>query len=113
MAGSEWESKLRLYRIMSGKRQTLSRNNYLMQLFQGIDIPYYPCIGNHDDNRYKKLFNLDQIEKSYLQLTHDVVMDSSMSGTNYYKDLPDYKIRFIWLNANVDERYGYSDETVG
>lgn len=96
----------------TSQQQTLSRNNYLMQLFQGIGIPYYPCIGNHDDNRYKKLFNLDQIEKSYLQLTHDVVMDSSMSGTNYYKDLPDYKIRFIWLNANVEGRYGYSDKTV-
>ena len=92
--------------------ETLQRNAYLNQLFQGIGIPYYPCIGNHDDNRYYSLLNLNQIKQSYLSLTHDVIMDSSMSGTNYYKDFPEYKIRFIWLNANVEGRYGYSDSTV-
>ena len=66
--------------------ETLQRNAYLNQLFQGIGIPYYPCIGNHDDNRYYSLLNLNQIKQSYLSLTHDVIMDSSMSGTNYYKD---------------------------
>lgn len=90
----------------------LQRNAYLNQLFQGIGIPYYPCIGNHDDNRYYSLLNLNQIKQSYLSLTHDVIMDSSMSETNYYKDFPEYKIRFIWLNANVEGRYGYSDTTV-
>ena len=45
----------------TSQQQTLSRNNYLMQLFQGIGIPYYPCIGNHDDNRYKKVSSTLQL----------------------------------------------------
>ncbi len=64
----------------TSQQQTLSRNIYLMQLFQGIGIHIIRVSGNHDDNRYKKLFNWIRLKKSYLQLTHDVVMNSSMSG---------------------------------
>ena len=94
-------------------------NAYMLKRFKEIGLPYYHCIGNHDDNRYytgsATSFTYAEQFKEYLSNTDDVVFDDTSNGLNYYKDFEDFKIRFIWLDSNLLEdgvgHYGYSNNT--
>ena len=88
--------------------------DYILSQFDKTGIPYYPCIGNHDDNRYcPPAFTHSQLYFNYLRNTKGVFWDndSSMCGTNYYRDFNELGIRCIFLNANTNGSYGYSNET--
>lgn len=97
-------------------KETLVRADHLLKKFKSIGVPYYPCIGNHDDNRYKSgdFFNHEQLYRAYIKNTHGVdnYDNSSMKGTNYYKDFKELGIRCFFLNANTNNSYGYSNDTV-
>ena len=90
--------------------------------FRRVGIPFYTCIGNHDTNIYYKVgstymkdhvFSLDQLFGLYISDIQGVTYDkSSMGGTNFYKDFPDFNIRCIFLNSNEGDDYGFSDETL-
>lgn len=92
---------------------TSSHVAHVLSQFEKIGVPYYPCIGNHDDNRYKATFTHSQLYSNYLPLTKDVVFDGSetMCNTNFYKDFDELGLRCIFLNANNNGAYGYSAET--
>lgn len=86
----------------------------ILEQFARTGLPYYPCIGNHDDNRYRPpVFSHSQLRYNYLRNTTGVIGDyhTSMCGTNYYKDFEDLGIRCIFLNANTNGSYGYSSDT--
>ena len=88
--------------------------DYLLSQFDKTGIPYYPCIGNHDDNRYyPPAFTHSQLYFNYLRNTKGVFWDNqtSMCGTNYYRDFNELGIRCIFLNANTNGNYGYSNDT--
>ena len=91
---------------------TLSRCDSINEKMLTINVPYHQCIGNHDDNRYNSAFDLGQIYRAYISNTKNVYFDNTMNGTNYYRDFDDLKIRCIWLNAQNNGSYGYSNETV-
>ena len=85
---------------------------HLYDQFMRIDAPFYPCIGNHDDNRYETAFSHSQLHRIYMRNTLEVMFDqSSMCGTNYYKDFYGLGVRCIFLNANDSGKYGFSDDT--
>lgn len=88
---------------------------YLYDQFARVEAPFYPCIGNHDDNRYYEggdIFSHQQLYNIFMKNVSGVVSDkTSMCGTNYYKDFSAMNIRCIFLNANTDGKYGFSDET--
>ncbi len=85
---------------------------HLYDQFMRVDAPFYPCIGNHDDNRYKTAFSHAQLHRIYMRNTLDVMFDkTSMCGTNYYKDFYGLGVRCIFLNANDSGAYGFADET--
>ena len=92
---------------------TSARNAHIINGFTQLGVPYYQVIGNHDDNRYSDAaFTHEQLYENYLSTITDVVFDtSSMHKTNYYKDFDDLGIRCIFLNANTNGAYGYSEET--
>ena len=88
--------------------------DHILTQFARIDAPFYPCVGNHDDNRYysSATFTHTQLFMNYIRNTKDVVCDrTSMCGTNYYKDFPELELRCIFLNANTTGQYGYSYDT--
>ena len=88
--------------------------DHILTQFGRIDAPFYPCVGNHDDNRYYSsgTFTHNQLFMNYIRNTKGVVCDrTSMCGTNYYKDFPELELRCIFLNANTTGQYGYSYET--
>ena len=92
---------------------TSDRSAHVISGFAQLGIPYYQVIGNHDDNRYgDAVFTHEQLYDNYLRTITGVVFDtSSMYKTNYYKDFDDLAIRCIFLNANTNGDYGYSNET--
>ncbi len=92
---------------------TSAKTAHIINRFTRIGVPYYQVIGNHDDNRYgDTAFTHEQLYENYLSTITDVVFDtSSMYRTNYYKDFDDLRIRCIFLNANTNGAYGYSEET--
>ena len=102
--------------------ETESEVKYVYDQFRRLGIPYYLSIGNHDTNIYYKVdgkymkdhvFNLSQLYGLYVRDINDVVYDmSSMCGTNYYKDFYQFNTRFIFLNSNEGDDYGFSDETL-
>lgn len=87
--------------------------DHILEQFAKTNLPYYPCIGNHDDNRYcTPIFSHSELHYNYLRNTTGVVWDqTSMCGTNYYKDFEEFGIRCIFLNANTNGSYGYSADT--
>lgn len=92
---------------------TQNYNDHMMRGFKKIDVPYYHCVGNHDDNRYKEKFTHAQLYRNFIRNTKDVVFDNqtTMCGTNFYKDFDEFNIRCIFLNANSNGSYGYSSDT--
>ena len=86
---------------------------HILSQFDKTGIPYYPCIGNHDDNRYNSTFTHSQLYSNYYSLTKDVVFDGSdvMCNTNFYKDFDELGLRCIFLNSNNNGSYGYSSQT--
>ena len=88
-------------------------NDHILGQFKKTGIPYYQCIGNHDDNRYKEKFTHEQLYRNFIRNTKNVVFDNktSMCGTNFYKDYDELNIRCIFLNANNNGSYGYSNDT--
>ena len=92
---------------------TSAKTAHIINGFAQLGVPYYQVIGNHDDNRYgDATFTHEQLYENYLSTVADVVFDtSSMHKTNYYKDFNDLGIRCIFLNANTNGAYGYSEET--
>ena len=85
---------------------------HLYDQFERVEAPFYPCIGNHDDNRYKSTYSHSQLHRIYMRHTLDVMFDqTSMCGTNYYKDFYGLGVRCIFLNANDGGEYGFSDAT--
>ncbi len=95
---------------------TAEHGAHIVEGFSSIGVPYYPVIGNHDDNRYgpKEVFTHEQLYQNFMSTLEkeNVVFDtSSMEKTNYYKDFPELKIRCIFLNANTNGAYGYSNDT--
>lgn len=85
---------------------------HLYDQFERVEAPFYPCIGNHDDNRYKSTYSHSQLHRIYMRHTLDVMFDqTSMCGTNYYKDFYGLGVRCIFLNANDSGEYGFSNAT--
>ena len=101
--------------ITDGKvsqEETEQRVKHLYDQFMRVDAPFYPCIGNHDDNRYESAYSHSQLHRIYMRNTLEVMFDqTSMCGTNYYKDFYGLGVRCIFLNANDSGEYGYSNQT--
>ena len=101
--------------ITDGKKsqeETEQMVKHLYNQFLRVEAPFYPCIGNHDDNRYETAYSHSQLHRIYMRHTLDVMFDqTSMCGTNYYKDFYGLGVRCIFLNANDSGEYGFSDET--
>ena len=77
-----------------------------------IDAPYYPVIGNHDENWEHGTFSLQQLHGIYMRHTFDVMFDNtSMCGTNYYKDFYNLGVRCIFLNSINGGTFGFSEDT--
>lgn len=97
------------------QKESFVRADHLMTKFKSVGVPYYPCIGNHDDNRYESgaTFNQEQLRRAYLRNTYNVSYDPSVSmkGTSYYKDFDELGIRCFFLTSNTNGAYGYSTET--
>jgi 3',5'-cyclic AMP phosphodiesterase CpdA len=86
---------------------TAEHSAHIVEGFASIGVPYYPVIGNHDDNRYgpKEIFNHEQLYQNFMNTLEkeNVVFDtSSMEKTNYYKDFPESNIRLIVLDCYYD-----------
>ncbi len=102
--------------------ETEAEVRHVYAQFKKLGLPYYLSIGNHDTNIYYKnngvymkdhVFTTSQLYGLYIRDISDVTYDSSsMCGTNYYKDFYQFNIRFIFLNSNEDDGYGFSDETL-
>lgn len=92
---------------------TQGYNDYILAQFKKIGVPYYQCVGNHDDNRYNSTFTHQQLYRNFIRNTKDVVFDNktTMCGTNFYKDFNELGLRCIFLNANTNGSYGYSSDT--
>ena len=101
--------------------ETRKEVEHVYDQFMKLGVPYYPCIGNHDTNIYYKVgdaymkdhvFTLGQMYGLYIRDINNVSYDMASSGTNYYKDFYEFNTRFIFLNSNEGDDYGYSDETL-
>jgi len=102
--------------------ETRAEVEHVYEQFARLGIPFYTCIGNHDTNIYYKVgddyqkdhvFSLNQLYGIYMRDIYDVMFDmSSMCGTNYYKDFPEFNIRLVFLNSNEGDDYGFTDETL-
>lgn len=99
----------------TSKEITQQYTDHLLYNFKKINVPYYQCIGNHDDNRYKtgESFTHAELYRNYIRNTKQVFFDNktSMHGTNFYKDFDEFEIRCIFLNSNNNGSYGYSQDT--
>lgn len=97
------------------QKESFVRADHVLDKFKSIGIPFYPTIGNHDDNRYESgaTFNQEQLRRAYLRHTYDVSYDPSVSmkGTSYYKDFEELGLRCFFLTSNTNGAYGYSDDT--
>ena len=58
------------------------------------------------------MFTLGQQYYLYTRGFYNVSYDMASSGTNYYRDFTEFNTRFIFLNSNEGDDYGYSDETL-
>lgn len=88
--------------------------NLITNEFRKIGLPYFFAYGNHDDNRYKNNSNAERLtEKQTYQIlisaSKRVVSDAT--GTNFYVDYPEFKIRMIFLNSASDYNYKYTTAT--
>ena len=83
--------------------------------FNKLGIPFYTCIGNHDTNIYYKVgdsymkdhvFSLNQLFGLYISDIQGVTYDlSSMNGTNFYKDFPEFQIQWFLYRRNLQILY--------
>ena len=101
--------------------ETSAEVRHVYEQFRRLGVPLYSCIGNHDTNIYYKIgevfqkdhvFTLGQLYNLYMRDICGVSYDMASSGTNYYKDFPEFNTRFIFLNSNEGDTYGHSDETL-
>ena len=84
--------------ITDGKKSQEETEQWVKHLydqFLRVKAPFYPAIGNHDDNRYKSTYSHSQLHRIYMRHTLDVMFDqTSMCGTNYYKDFYGLGVRW-------------------
>ena len=88
--------------------------NLISEEFMKIGLPYYSVIGNHDDNRYHNLTSNDRLTvgeryQVFVSPTRRVYHDST--GLNFYVDVPEFKVRMIFLNSVADYTYKYDTDT--
>ena len=101
--------------------ETEAEVRHVNDQFRRLNVPLYSCVGNHDTNIYYKIgdtyqkdhvFTLGQLYYLYVRYIYGVTYDMTSSGTNYYKDFPEFNTRFVFLNSNEGDDYGYTDETL-
>lgn len=96
------------------KRATTHYVNEIMKDLEGLQIPRYICIGNHDTNYFRnnlEVFTKEEQKELYLgHLTKELATGHKLS---YYKDLASYQLRFVFLSSFDEQqevlRYGYDD----
>ena len=99
---------------------TLARGYDCTEKFNGIGIPYFFSLGNHDTNPYgngQNLFDINEIYKAWYQGNGKMTTRNfDTNGTDYYVDFDDCKVRLIVLNANNVQnggtKYAYASETI-
>ena len=103
--------------IVEGDRtqaETESLVDHIYDQFMRINAPYYPAIGNHDENWEHGAFSHQQLHRIYMRNTFDVMFDqTSMCGTNFYKDFYGLGVRCIFLNSINGGTFGFSEATCG
>ena len=92
---------------------SMNYGNAVSNEFRKIPLPYYPVIGNHDDNRYYENTSerLDGGKRFqvFINPVRNVYIDST--GLNYYVDYDEFKIRIVYLNSTSAYTYKYTDHT--
>ncbi len=88
----------------------------MMHVFSGIGpaLPLLNVFGNHDDNRYGDgRLSEGELFAHFLRNVDERVVHSDVeNGANWYRDLPNKKVRIIGLCAiNYAGGYGYSTAT--
>lgn len=91
---------------------TIERGHYITNRFRELDLPYFCAIGNHDTNWYVETLDLSQKYRAYISGTKDAVFNKTNLGTDCYKDFDNLGIRLVVVNANHDDRYYFSPNTV-
>ena len=88
----------------------------MMHVFSGIGpaLPFLNVFGNHDDNRYGSTrLTEGELFSHFLRNVDERAVHSEVeNGANWYRDLPNKKVRIIGLCAiNYSGSYSYSTDT--
>lgn len=102
---------------MLSKRITAQYVGRMIDDLKKCEAPLYIVPGNHDWNYFRNrpnIFTAEEMRRIYrLYEDHDdCVEEMSAEGLDYYKDVPGYSVRMIFLSSYEDTdpiRYGYQD----
>ena len=103
--------------IEGNKAQSISLELYnaCKQDFLDIGIPYYYANGNHDINPYinhaQDKFSIAQTYVNFYQQSNNTHYNYSESGTDYYVDIDNLKVRIVSVNSSNGTVYAYGTTT--